>query len=217
MKFFADKMEALDKYFDGKKQSESYLIIAVVAGLIGTLAFMLFLPYTEAEFESSKAQKNQIKKNINTQNQYLQSITVGGDRDYHVKSKNREIATKKSDISSYKAKIKFVNLNLNQLSDMLFNKKSWSKFIDSISSTANSRDVVIREITNEYIDNNGSFGYVLKVSVGCKGDYNGIVKFVNELEQNILVTDVYASHIYSDSNTSDALADINISVWGINH
>jgi len=217
MKFFADKMEALDKYFEGKKPSESYAVIGIVAGGIAALAFMVFLPYTEAEFNRSKEEKNQIKKNINTQNQYLQSITVGGDRDYHVKSKNREIAQKKNDITTYEANIKFININLNQLSDMLFNKKSWSKFIDSISSTADARDVNIREITNEYIDNNGSFGYVLKVSVGCKGDYNGIVKFINELEQNVLVTDVYAMHVYSDKDSADALADIKISVWGINH
>jgi len=217
MKFFADKMEALDKFFEHKKPSESYMIILGVAGSIAAIAYMLFLPYAQSEYKSSEAKKNQIKKNINTQNQYLKSITVGGDRDYHVKSKNREITQKKSDISSYEAKIKFVNLNLDQLSDMLFNKKSWSIFIDSISSTADARDVNIREITNEYIDNNGSFGYVLKVRVGCKGDYNGIVKFVNELEQNILVTDVYGMHIYSDKDSADALADINISVWGINH
>jgi len=100
---------------------------------------------------------------------------------------------------------------------MLFNKKSWSKFIDSISSTADTRDVSISNITNTNIDNNGSFGYVLEVTVACKGDYNGIVKFVNDLEQNVLVTDIFATHIYSDQNSSDALADVNISVWGINH
>jgi len=217
MKMFADNMEALDKFFEHKKPSESYLIIVGVAGIIGFIAYMLFLPYTQSEYESSKAQKLQIKKNINEQNQYLQSITVSGDRDYHVKAKNTEISNKKSDISDFEAKIKFVDLNLKQLSGMLFNKKSWSKFIDSISSTADTRDVSISNITNTNIDNNGSFGYVLEVTVACKGDYNGIVKFVNDLEQNVLVTDIFATHIYSDQNSSDALADINISVWGINH
>ncbi|KIM13122.1 MAG: hypothetical protein KU38_00110 [Sulfurovum sp. FS08-3] len=217
MKMFADNMEALDKFFEHKKPSESYLIIVGVAGIIGFIAYMLFLPYTQSEYETSKAQKLEIKKNIDQQKEYLRSITVGGDRDYHVKAKNREISTKKSDISTFEAKIKFVDLNLKQLSGMLFNKKSWSKFIDSISSTADTRDVAISNITNKNIDNNGSFGYVLEVSVACKGDYNGIVKFVNDLEQNVLVTDIFATHIYSDQNSSDALADINISVWGINH
>jgi Co/Zn/Cd efflux system component len=65
MKMFADNMEALDKFFEHKKPSESYLIIVGVAGIIGLIAYMLFLPYTQSEYETSKAQKLQIKKNIN--------------------------------------------------------------------------------------------------------------------------------------------------------
>jgi hypothetical protein len=217
MKFFADKMEALDNFFASKNTSESYMIIVGVAGSIAFVAYMVFLPYATSEFENSKAEKIAIKKSINEQKDYLRSITVGGDRDYYVKKHNRDIARKKNSITNYKAKIKFINLNLEQLSDMLFNKKSWSKFIDSISSKSDEHDLMLREITSEYVDNNGSFGHVLKVGISCKGDYNGIVKFINQLEQNVLVTDVYNIHIYSDTNTSYALSDINISVWGINH
>lgn len=217
MKFFADKMEELDNFFSAKNVSESYAIIVGVAGSIAAIAYMFFLPYSEKEYKISDENKKSIKKSINTQKDYLSSISSGGDVDYKVKSQNREIASSNREISNLKSKIKFVNINLEQLSDMLFNKRSWSKFIDSISSKAYENDVTIRDIRNEYVDNNGSFGHVLKVSVGCKGDYNNIVRFLNQLEQNILVTDVYSSHVYSDTDSADALADINISVWGINH
>ena len=40
---------------------------------------------------------------------------------------------------------------------------------------------------------------------------------MNELEQNTLVTDIYGTKFSLDTNTSDIIADINISVWGINH
>jgi hypothetical protein len=218
MRFFADKMEELDNFFSAKNVSESYMIIVGVAGTIAFVAYMVFLPYSQEEYNVSDENKKTIKKNINKQKEYLDSISsADGDQDYKVKQQNREIASSNSEISNLKAKIKFVNINLEQLSDMLFNKRSWSKFIDSISSKAYENDVIIRDISNEYVDNNGSFGHVLKVGVGCKGDYNSIVRFVNQLEQNVLVTDVYSSHIYSDTDSADALADINISVWGINH
>ncbi|SHO81267.1 hypothetical protein MNB_SV-15-833 [hydrothermal vent metagenome] len=217
MKFFADKMEALDNFFAGKSSSESYMIIVGVAGSIAFVAYMIFLPYATSEFETSKARKIAIKKSINEQKSYLTTITINGDRDFYVKQHNRDIAQKKNAIANYKAKIKFVNLNLEQLSDMLFNKRSWSRFIDSISAKSDEHDLMLREITSEYVDNNGSFGHVLKVGISCKGDYNGIVQFINQLEQNVLVTDVYDIHIYSDTNTSYALSDINISVWGVNH
>jgi hypothetical protein len=100
---------------------------------------------------------------------------------------------------------------------MLFNQKSWSRFLNSITDKAEIQNVDIQYITNKYVDNNGSFGYVLEIGVGCKGEYKGIVKFMNELEQNVLVTDIYGTKFSLDSNSSKILADINISVWGINH
>ena len=54
------------------------------------------------------------------------------------------------------------------------------------------------------------------MGVGCQGDYKNIVEFMNELEQNVLVTDIYGSQVYMDPNASKVNADLNISVWGIN-
>jgi hypothetical protein len=100
---------------------------------------------------------------------------------------------------------------------MLFNKKSWSTFLNSITHTAQENNVDIRYITNQYLNSNGNFGHVLEITVGCKGSYKGIVKFINSIEQNRLVTDIYGTDIYLDVNSIDIVADINISVWGINH
>ena len=116
-----------------------------------------------------------------------------------------------------KNKVTFIDQNLEKLSDMLFNQKSWSKFLNSITRKAEIQDVEIQYIANKYVDNNGSFGHVLEIAVGCKGEYPNIVKFVNELEQNTLVTDIYGTSFRSEENSSNILADINISVWGINH
>jgi hypothetical protein len=79
------------------------------------------------------------------------------------------------------------------------------------------QNVKIEYIDNHYIDSNGSFGHILEISVGCEGEYKNIAKFINQLEKNVLVTDVYGSDIYLDENASTTLADIKISVWGINH
>jgi hypothetical protein len=78
-------------------------------------------------------------------------------------------------------------------------------------------DVDIEYITNNYVNSKGNFGYVLEIAVGCKGEYPSIVKFMNEIEQNTLVTDIYGTKLALDKNSSDIVADINISVWGINH
>ena len=99
----------------------------------------------------------------------------------------------------------------------MFNQKSWSRFLNSITQKAEIHNITLEYITNEYADNNGSFGHVLEIGLGAKGDYKSIVKFMNELEQNVLVTDIFKTELALDDNSSEIKADVHISVWGINH
>jgi hypothetical protein len=217
MKFIEDKLEDLDQYFASKKENEKWLIIAGVAGVIAYLAYIYLLPYTENLYNKSESTKKRIEKSINENTSYLNSITVNGDRDFYVKKFDNDIKTKKQGIVVLNKKIVFINKNLEKLSDMLFNQRSWSTFLNSITDRAEVQNVDIEYITNKYVDSNGSFGHVLEIGVGCKGEYKGIIKFINELEQNDLVTDVYNTNFMIDENSSQIMADINISVWGINH
>jgi hypothetical protein len=216
MKFLEDKLEALDAYFAPKKESEKWIIILGIAGVITYLSYEYFLPYTEQLHKKSEVKKKAIEKSIKDNTVYLSSITVNGDRDYYVKKYTRDIEHKKKQIEKKKHKITFIDANLNKLSDMLFNQKNWSIFLNSITSKASMQNVDLTYISNNYVDNKGSFGHVLEVGVGCKGDYKSIVKFMNELEQSILVTDIYGTQFHMDQNSSKVVADINISVWGIN-
>lgn len=217
MKFLEDKLEALDAYFAPKKESEKWLMILGVAGLIAYVAYAYLLPYTETMYKKSESTKKSIQKSIVDNNTYLNSITVGGDREYYIKKFDRDIVNKNKKIVKVNTNIKFIDKNLEKLSDMLFNQKSWSKFLNSITHTAETQNVDLTYITNKYVDSNGSFGHVLEIGLGCKGGYRNIVKLINELEQNTLVTDIYGTTLRSDQNSTNVLADINISVWGINH
>ena len=217
MKFLENKLEALDAYFAPKKESEKWVVILGIAGVIAYLGYALLLPYTEDMYNKSERTKKTVQKSIADSNTYLRSITVGGDRDYYVKKFDQDISRKKSNIVNLNNKIKFIDNNLAKLSDMLFNQKSWSKFLNSITTKAEVQNVDLQYITNKYVDTNGSFGHVLEIGLGCKGEYKSIVKFMNEIEQNVLVTDIFKTDLSSDNNSSDIVADIHISVWGINH
>ena len=217
MKFIEDKLEELDIYFAPKKESEKWLLILGVAGIIAYLGYSLLLPYTEDLYNTSERTKKRVQKSIANNNTYLNSITVGGDREYYVKKFNNDIIVKKKNIVNINNKINFIDSNLEKLSDMLFNQKSWSRFLNSITQKAEIHNVDLEYISNHYADNNGSFGHVLEIGLGAKGNYRSIVKFMNELEQNVLVTDIFETKFELDNNTSDIKADIQISVWGINH
>lgn len=217
MKYIEDKLEALDNYFSTKKESEKWLIILGIAGLITYMAYTFLLPYTENMYKKSERTRKTIEKRIKDNQIYLQSITRNRDRDYMVKQLMQEIKQKKNEIVSYNNKLDLLEKNIAKLSDMLFNQRSWSKFIDSITEKAALQNVDIQYINNKYVDHNGSFGHVLEINIGTKSDYKSIVKFMNELEQNTLVTDIYGTDLKVDKNTSDIVSDINVSVWGINH
>jgi len=217
MKFLEDKLEALDLYFAPKKENEKWLMILGVAGIISYLAYSLLLPYTENLYKKSERTKKRIEKSIKENTTYLNSITVNGNRQYYVTKFSNDIVMKKKKIVHIKDKITFIDSNLEKLSDMLFNQKSWSIFLNSITDKAEIHNVDLSYITNIYSDNNGTFGHVLEIGLGCKGDYKNLIKFMNELEQNVLVTDIYETKLALDNNSSKIIADINISVWGINH
>jgi len=217
MKFLEDKLEGLDAYFAPKKENEKWMMILGVAALIAYIAYTYLLPYTEDKYKKTEREKQTIQSSIINNNTYLNSITVSGDRDYYIKKYDNDILLKGQKIVDTKKKITFIDQNLEKLSDMLFNERSWSKFLNSVTRKAELQSIDIHYIKNKYVDNKGSFGHVLEIAVGCKGEYPNIVKFINELEQTTLVTDIYGTKITAEANTSNVFADINISVWGINH
>jgi len=217
MKCIEDILEKIDQYFLSKKKNEKWFIIIGITGFIFYLSYVYLLPYTKSFYNISIDRKENIAKNIQENTSYLDSIIKNGDKEFYVKKFDINILDKRENIKNLDEKIIILNENLEKLSDMLFNKKSWSTFLNSITNRAKTQNIDIQYLTNNYIDNNGSFAHVLEIGIGCKGTYKGLVKFINELEQTNLVTDVYSINFVSDNNSSLLMADINISVWGINH
>jgi len=208
---------SLDEIFKDKSENEKWMIILMIALVIGYLAYSFFLPYAEDELKRTTNQKKSLQKSIISNKQYISSITVSGDRDFYIKKYDKDILNLEKDIEKSNDDINFISIKLEDLSPLLFNKKSWSIFLNSITSQAMKQSVQLEYINNNYIDSDGSFGHILEISLGCIGEYKNISKFINQLEKNVLVTDVYGSHIRLDENQTTTIADINISVWGINH
>lgn len=215
MKFIADKLEEMDKTFSKKKESEKWLMILGVAGIITAIAYTYLLPYSEDMYNVTDAEKNRLNKSVAEQNIYLDGITVGGDRNFYIKKNDNDIKNKKANIISLDKKIEYINVSLDKLSPLLFNQKSWAVFLNSIAENAKINGVEIQSIKNTYTDTQGNFGHVLEIEIKSFGDFKNMVKFLNLLEQNTLVTDIYSSKL--EGSDQGINTDINISVWGINH
>ena len=217
MKALVNMLDSLDDYFENKSDNEKWMMIGMLTVVIGYISYTFFYPFAEDKYNAAQNKSTSLQKSIKTQQQYLQSITVSGDREFYVKKYTGDIKKLDININTANDDISFISTNLEELSPLLFNKESWSKFLNSITKQAKKQTVKINYIENNYVDNNGDFGHVLQISVGCSGQYKQIVSFINQLEKSVLVTDVYGSHLYLDRNDTIVSADINISVWGVNN
>lgn len=217
MNYLEDKLEELDFYFKQKKESEKWLIILLFAGIVVFLVYSYFYPYAVRIYENSIERENTLVTSIQESNQYLESISRGDDENYTLNFYSNEIKLTKENIEEYRHKVATIDGSMQKLDTLLFNEKNWSIFLNSITDRATNSDVKILTLSNEYVDKNGSFGHVLKIDINCQGSFAGIMNFMHDMEQNILITDVYKSKIYFDKNQSKIMSDINISVWGINH
>ena len=217
MKVLVNFLNGLDTFFEYKSENEKWMMIAMVTVVIGYISYSFFYPFAEEKYNNAHKRNNSLKKSIASNKQYLQSISRNGNKNYLVNKYEDDIKKLEKKIEGVNDEISFISINLDDLSPLLFNKKSWSKFLNSITKQAKKQSVSINYIENKYVNNNGSFGHVLQIGVGCSGSYKNITKFVNQLERSVLVTDVYGTHLYLDKKDTVLSADIKISVWGINH
>ena len=216
MKKTENTMERLDQYFDQKSQREKWLIILVISAMVGYVLYLYLFPYAESRYKASLAAKSRLEKKIKEDRIYLRSITVNGDREYYVKKYDREIAQRKKSVKNYRERIAVLNRSFQRLSEVLFNQRNWSKFLDSITERAEKNDVQILEIRNHYVKGKKNFGHVLEMEIVCTGAFQGILAFLNDLEQNKLVTDVYKTDIRVAPDQQKIIADLKVSVWGVN-
>ncbi len=210
-----DTLESLDSYFSKKSEAEKWGSILIVAGLIGYMFYLYLFPYAHSKFESSQMTQSTLMKKIAEEHNYLDSITVAGDRNYKIKNYNFKIRIAKKSIKDYNEKISLLNESFKKLSEVLFNRKNWAKFLDSITNRAHTNVVKIMSLKNIYVNDNKSFGHVLEVNIKCKGKFQNIMGFINDLEQNKLVTDVYSTNLRMLKD-GGLVSDLNISVWGVN-
>jgi hypothetical protein len=217
MKLLEDNLEKLDLYFGDKGEREKWMMIIGIAAFVALIGYYGFGPTAEQMDKNAQNQKARVQKSLNDHKSYLSSISMNGDQDFYVKKYDKDILTISTSIDNYKNRIKHIVDGTKKLSDMIFDKKSWSRFLDSVAERAESNSVDIFHIENNFVDSNNSFGHVLEIQVACQGDFRDILKFMNDIEQNRLVTDIYGSKMYQDANSTFINADISISVWGVNH
>jgi hypothetical protein len=214
MRVVEDILEKLDNYFANKKESEFYIIILVTILVIGIFSYYTLIPKTDNILKKDLKIQNQLKSKLIKEKNYLKSVTVNGDNRYKIKKLQKEIRDLKTTLNNLKEWNEYSDYQIRKLSKLLFNEKNWAKLLDSIAKKANNNSVDIETISNSFIQNQKNFGHVLEIGIECKGDYQNIISFINEIEESELVVDVYDIVLEKEKKIR---ADFKVSVWGINY
>ncbi len=205
-------IERIDEFFVRRTASERFLIITSIFALIIAISFEYLVPMSEGFLSKNKAKKEEIEAKILADKSYLNSMTVNGDPEYYVKFYQREIENAKQRFAAVQDKYNYLVHKIEELSYLLYNKKRWAEFLDSITKKANANNVDIDYISNTFLDTTHEFGHVLEIEVGCNGDFQNLVGFLNDIEQSDLVVDVYALEMEGANPTQ---LQFKVSVWGI--
>ncbi|NPA28834.1 MAG: type 4a pilus biogenesis protein PilO [Epsilonproteobacteria bacterium] len=214
MKFIEDTLENLDNYFEGRKESEFYIIVVGILFLFGYLSYGMLIPMSEKVLKRDLMTKRTLESTIRGHEKYLSSITVNGDRRYKIKLLQNDIQRLKNEFKDTRELNEYFDFQIQTLSEMLFNEKNWAKFLDSITKEAKKHHVRITLLSNKFIDNKKSFGHVLEIGIECEGSYKNLLAFINAIEESNLVVDIYDINIEGGKKISSAM---KVSVWGINY
>ncbi len=207
----ADTLGRLDAFFENKKTTESYLIMLLPVFVIGYIALEIVIPATTKMYTDSKQQYEKTVNSIQNLQATMDRLTVNGDKMYRVKVLEGEIDNLKESIASLNDGSDYIDSQMVKISDILFNKESWSEFIDSITQKAHDNDVKITSIDNRFIEGDGEFGHVLEIGIDCKADFNQMLNFLATIEQSQLLVDVYGMQLQAGQTIGGAF---KVSVWG---
>ncbi|NPA63747.1 MAG: hypothetical protein GXO16_02110 [Epsilonproteobacteria bacterium] len=204
--------ERIDSFFSRRTPTEQLLIIAAIFIVILAISFEYIAPLSESFMKKNKAQKEEIEAKIKDDRSYLKVMTVNGDPEYYVKLYRSEIEKAKQQYLAIQDKYNYLVYKIKELSYLLYNKKRWAQFLDSITKKANANGVDIDYISNTFFDTTNEFGHVLEIEVGCNGEFRDLIGFLNDIEQSDLVVDVYALEMEGANPTQ---LQFKVSVWGI--
>jgi len=207
--------DKIDNYLKGKKSSELSLVFLMVFVAIGFVIYSYLFPVTEKMLKKTKNTHKNIHSKLNQEKAYLNSTTRNGDKNFIIKKMNLEVKKQKNLLEDVKYSNAYVDTKLKELSYLLFNDKNWAKFLDSIAFIAKKYGIEIALIGNSFSEPNlQEIKQVLTVQINFNGEFNNILKFINELEESELVVDINNLNLESSDTIT---ATLDIAVWGMKY
>lgn len=207
-------LKSIDDFFASRKKSEKYLIYLSIFLGIFLLSYQYLFPYTEKLRKQAKREKDAIQAKIDIDKAYIQGITVNGDELFYIKTYSKQIDALQQNLLFLQDKKNYLDQKIKELSYLLYNKKKWAQFLNSLTQLADKHNIEINYILNNFLDVTKTFGHVLEVEISCQGKFKNTIAYINDIEQSDLVVDIYAMRM---SNNNPIKTLLKVSVWGIKY
>ena len=184
-----------------------YIYIMIVGGAFFLSYYFLF-DSSKTKVVQLQKEKKKVLKEIRRHKDYLMF-----NDDFLISKKERAIQDLKEEIIELKEKKVFVNSQLMNLSNIVYSKTSWTKFLSRISTVANNTGVELISMKNQFLDSSMEFDKRLNVQLRINSNYVNTVTFIDKLEKSSLVVDI--EMIDMELTEDGVMSDLNLSVWGI--
>ena len=210
--------DKIDNYFGAKSDSEASTVMGVVALAIGGLLMFAFFSDTKEYKENQESRLQTAITNLNSAQSRLNTQS-GGTQDHEVtvKQKNNELRKEENKLADLRNINAHLDAKLRDSASVTFNQERWAAFLDNLSKNAETDNVKIYSIESEQKSIQGNEPQeVLKVTMDIEGKFNNVLKYINDIEESVVVVDVNGLDINATKD-SKVGGKLKISVWGMEY
>lgn len=208
-------LNRVDLFFQGKKESEVYLIFAMLFAIIAFISYSYFSPITDTILKRTIRNANEVEKKLRDEQAYLASVSRDGDSTFLIKKVKSDIENSKILFEKTSNTNLYIDTKLKELSYLLFNNENWAKFLDSITQLAQKYSVRIKVIESKINEPTlQKIEQILNLKVNFNGQFANTMKFMNAIEESELVVDIYELNCTGKKNIE---GEFNIAVWGMKY
>lgn len=210
--------DKIDNYFGAKSDSEASMVMGVVALAIGGLLMFAFFSDTKEYKEKQESRLQTAITDLNSAQSRLNTQSGGTqDHEFTVKQKNNELRKEENKLADLRNINAHLDAKLRDSASVTFNQERWAAFLDNLSKNAETDNVKIYSIESEQKSIQGNEPQeVLKVTMDIEGKFNNVLKYINDIEESVVVVDVNGLDINATKD-SKVGGKLKISVWGMEY
>lgn len=213
-------LDKIDNYFETKSDSEANLYMLMAFLVVGGLLLLAFFTPAKTYQEDQQGRLDTATNELSAANMELSRLSGGTeDHDFEIKKQNKLLRDEESKLAERQNLNAYLDTKLRESTSVTYNQERWATFLDSLSKNAEVDNVKILSIDSEQKNINGNEPQeVLDITLDIEGRFNNILKYINDIEESVVVVDVKGLDVNVTSADDKKIGGkLKVSVWGMEY